>query len=38
MIVEKIVGLVNGEWIKGISGICDVSDLKELVKLIIDVK
>lgn len=37
-IVEKIASLVNGDKIKGISGIRDVSDLKEPVKLIIDIK
>ncbi len=37
-IVEKIAGLVNSDKIKGISAIHDVSDLKEPVKLFIDVK
>lgn len=37
-IVEKIAALVNGDKIKGITGIRDVSDLKEPVKLIIDIK
>ena len=37
-VVEKIAGLVKGDRIKGISGIKDLSDLKEPVKLLIDVK
>lgn len=37
-IVEKIASLVNGDKIKGISAIQDVSDLKEPVKLFVDVK
>ena len=37
-IVEKIASLVNGDKVKGISAIQDVSDLKEPVKLHIDVK
>jgi DNA gyrase subunit A len=36
-VVEKIAALVNGDRIKGISGIRDLSDLKEPVKLIIDI-
>ena len=36
-VVEKIAALVNGDKIKGITGIRDVSDLKEPVKLIIDI-
>ena len=36
--VEKIAALVNDERIKGISGIRDESDLKEPVRLVIDVK
>ncbi len=37
-IVEKIASLVNGDKVKGISAIQDVSDLKEPVKLHIDIK
>ncbi len=37
-VVEKIAALVNDERIKGISGIRDESDLKEPVRLVIDVK
>lgn len=37
-VVEKIAELVNEEKIKGISGITDLSDLKEPVHLVIDIK
>ena len=37
-VVEKIAGLVKSEKIKGISSIRDVSDLKEPVKLLIDLR
>lgn len=37
-LVEKIAGLVKSDKVNGISGIRDVSDLKEPVKLLIDVK
>ena len=37
-IVEKIAALVNGDRIKGISGIRDESDLKEPVRLVIEIK
>ena len=37
-VVEKIANLVKSDKIKGISGIKDVSDLKEPVKLLIDIK
>ncbi len=37
-VVEKIAGLVKGDKVKGISGIKDLSDLKEPVKLLIDVR
>nr|WP_235934710.1 DNA gyrase subunit A [Candidatus Laterigemmans baculatus] len=37
-VIEKIAALVNGERIKGISGIRDESDLNEPVRLVIDVK
>lgn len=37
-VVEKIASLVNGDKIPGISAIQDVSDLKEPVKLFIEVK
>lgn len=37
-VVEKIANLVKTDKIKGISGIKDVSDLKEPVKLLIDIK
>ncbi len=37
-IVEKIAALVNGDRIKGISGIRDESDLKEPVRLVIELK
>lgn len=37
-VVEKIAGLVKSDKVKGITGIKDVSDLKEPVKLLIDVK
>ncbi len=37
-VVEKIADLVKGDRVKGISGIRDLSDLKEPVKLLIDVK
>ena len=37
-VVEKIAALVKGDKVKGISGIKDLSDLKEPVKLHIDVK
>ena len=37
-VIEKIAALVNGDKIKGIAGIRDESDLKEPVRLVIDVK
>ena len=37
-VVERIAALVNGDKIKGISGIRDESDLKEPVRLVIDIK
>ena len=37
-VVEKIAALVKGDKVKGISGIKDLSDLKEPVKLHIDVR
>ncbi|MCA9128933.1 MAG: DNA gyrase subunit A [Planctomycetales bacterium] len=37
-VVERIAGLVSSGKIKGISGIRDESDLKEPVRLVIDVK
>ena len=37
-VVEKIAALVKGDKVKGITGIKDLSDLKEPVKLVIDVK
>ena len=37
-IVEKIGALVNGERIKGISGVTDYSDLDEPVRIVVDVK
>lgn len=37
-VVEKIAALVKGEKIKGITGIKDVSDLKEPVRLLIDLR
>ncbi|MGI9516613.1 MAG: DNA gyrase subunit A [Pirellulaceae bacterium] len=37
-VVEKIANLVKGDKVKGISGIKDLSDLKEPVKLLIDIK
>jgi len=37
-VVEKIADLVKGDKVNGISGIKDLSDLKEPVKLLIDVK
>lgn len=37
-VVEKIAGLVNSDRIKGISGIRDESDLKEPVRLVIELK
>ena len=37
-VVEKIAGLVKGDKVKGISGIKDLSDLKEPVKLHIDIR
>ncbi len=37
-VVEKIAALVNGDKIKGISGIRDESDLKEPVRLVIELK
>jgi DNA gyrase subunit A len=37
-VVEKIADLVNSERIKGISGIRDESDLKEPVRLVIELK
>ena len=37
-VVEKIAGLVKGDKVKGITGIKDLSDLKEPVKLHIDIR
>lgn len=37
-VVERIAGLVNSDRIKGISGIRDESDLKEPVRLVIELK
>lgn len=37
-IIEKIAALVNGDRIKGISGIRDESDLKEPVRLVVELK
>lgn len=37
-VVEKIAGLVNEGRVKGISGIRDESDLKEPVRIVIDIK
>ena len=37
-VVEKIAALVKGDKVNGIVGIKDLSDLKEPVKLVIDVK
>ena len=37
-VIEKIAALVNGDKIKGISGIRDESDLKEPVRLVIELK
>ena len=37
-VVEKIAALVKGDKVKGISGIKDLSDLKEPVKLHIDIR
>ncbi|MCH5374395.1 MAG: DNA topoisomerase 4 subunit A, partial [Planctomycetes bacterium] len=37
-IIEKIGALVNGDKVKGISGVTDLSDLKEPVRIVIDVK
>ena len=37
-VIEKIAELVRGDRIKGISGIRDESDLKEPVRLVIDLK
>ncbi len=37
-VIEKIADLVRGDRIKGISGIRDESDLKEPVRLVIDIK
>ncbi len=37
-IVERIGALVNGDKIKGISGVLDLSDLKEPVRIVVDVK
>ncbi len=37
-VVEKIAALVKGDKVKGISAIKDLSDLKEPVKLLIDVR
>jgi DNA gyrase subunit A len=37
-VVEKIAGLVKTDKIKGITGIKDLSDLKEPVKLLIDLR
>lgn len=37
-VVEKIAGLVNDGRVKGISGIRDESDLKEPVRIVVDIK
>ncbi len=37
-VVDKIAALVKGDKIKGITGITDLSDLKEPVKLYIDIR
>ncbi len=37
-VIEKIAALVNGDKVKGISGIRDESDLKEPVRLVIELK
>lgn len=37
-IVEKIGALVNGDRIKGITGVTDLSDLNEPVRIVVDVK
>ena len=37
-VVERIAALINSDKIKGISGVRDESDLKEPVRLVIDVK
>ncbi len=37
-VVEKIAALVKGDRVKGISGIRDLSDLKEPVRLLIEVR
>ena len=37
-VIERIAALVNNDRIKGISGIRDESDLKEPVRLVIDIK
>ncbi len=37
-VVEKIAALVKGDRVKGITGIKDLSDLKEPVKLMIDLR
>ncbi len=37
-VVEKIGALVKGDRVKGITGIKDLSDLKEPVKLLIDIR
>ncbi len=37
-VVEKIAALVKGEKVKGIAGIKDLSDLKEPVRLLIDLR
>lgn len=37
-VVEKIAGLVNDGRVKGISGIRDESDLKEPVRIVMDIK
>ena len=37
-VVEKIAGLVNDGRVKGISGIRDESDLREPVRIVIDIK
>ncbi len=37
-VIEKIAALVNGDRIKGISGIQDESDLNEPVRMVIDIK
>ena len=37
-VVEKIANVIRQDRIKGISGISDVSDLKEPVRLLIDIK